>query len=143
MAGWVYPTGFDDPSSKWTDEEKAYDGNTNTYAVNGTKQAWVEYTLDSAISCDKVRVYFYWTSTAAMFIYLDVYYGGEWHTIYADTPEESTYVEISVGSTQDIDKLRIQQWESFKTVHLSEVQFNEVEAPPSSAENAIFFGCNF
>ena len=81
--GTTSPTGFSDPSSNWTGEANAYDGNTGTEATSNTAGGWSEYlTLTHAgVGCETIKV---WVTNmdGSPEIDIDVYFWGSWHDLY-------------------------------------------------------------
>ncbi len=113
--GWISPTGYNDPSNVWSTEVNTYDENTSTYALTTSKDAWLEFTVDSPVVCDKVRIYV--TNTWGIFqgnpnSELEVYYDGEWHQIFSGQITRNTWVEISLASTQQVTAARI-RWDRY------------------------------
>ena len=126
---WVSPTGYNDPDSKWGNETNAYDDDLETFAYDFPNGYYLELTLGSAISCDKVRIYCErYTSGVAydLDVDVDVYYSGSWHNIHSGTVTKNTWVELSVGSTQTVDKARIKTNDISASRRIREFDFNEV-----------------
>jgi len=99
---WVSPTGYDDPDDKWDSEANAYDDNTNTRATTKVTDSYLELTLSSAISCNKVRIYAATRDppeTLDPDIAIDVYYSGSYHNIFSGTITKEDWVEKEIGST--------------------------------------------
>lgn len=108
--GWVSPTGHDDPDSQWTWEDRAYDEDTGNFAYVVNNEYWLELTLGSAISCDKVRIYceqYTGDTSYDLDIKVDVYYSSDWHNIHDGIVTKNTWVELPIGSTQSVDKARV------------------------------------
>ena len=122
--GWVSPTGHNDPDSKWTAEANAYDDDTDSHAWTFNDGYYLELTLGSAISCDKVRSWWA-TSTGDADVDIDVYYSGAWHNIHSGVISKGDWVESSLGSTQTVEKARI-KLNAFRTHYLKEFDSNEV-----------------
>jgi len=126
---WVSPTGYNDPDSKWGNETNAYDDDLETFAYDFPNGYYLELTLGSAISCDKVRIYCErYTSGVAydLDVDVDVYHSGSWHNIHSGTVTKNTWVELSVGSTQTVDKARIKTNDISASRRIREFDFNEV-----------------
>lgn len=123
---WVSPTGHVE-TAKWTDEANAYDENTGTYAyqAGGNYGNYLELT-HASLSCDKIQIWVY--SGGGQVYQVEVFYGGSWHTIYSGTPASEEWVEIPIGSTQDVTAAQIKQTVAFKAAYVYEFDFNEVEA---------------
>ena len=126
---WVSPTGHNDPDSKWFSEANAYDEDTETYAYDLQNGYYLELTLGSAISCDKVRIFAErYTSSVSYDLDadVDVYYSGAWHNIHSGTITKNTWVELPIGSTQVVDKARIKTNDTTPSRRIKEFEFNEV-----------------
>ena len=111
MADWISPTGFNDPDNKWTDEEKAYDEDTATFAqVDRVSDAWsafVELTHPGIIGT-KLRFFAYHHATASSEIDVDVYYDGGWHDVYSGSFTSEVWVEKDIlGGAQAVTKARV------------------------------------
>ena len=104
-AGWVSPTG--DENIEFSNPTNMYDGNTATVS---TASNWGQNTTltIASTSCSKVRVYAGRAADAGQAdLKIEVYYASGFHTIYDNLLAEDTWVEIDVGSTQDITKAKI------------------------------------
>lgn len=131
--GWVSPTGFNDPSGDWADEGNAYDEDTESYATNSELDPYatsgnLELT-HASLSCSKVRTWAY-PATGYLAMVVDVYYGGDWHNIFAGTPTDGDWQEHEIGSTQDVTALRVNFNNSDENPHtplVYEADFWEVE----------------
>jgi len=123
--GWTSPTGHNDPNNKWSSEINAYDDNTGTAATNSMfdYNNYLELTLSSGISCDKVRIRCSGGLQADAGI--DVYYGDAWHNIFSGSITPNEWVEKTIGSTQIVDKARVKS-SIFAGSSLYEFDFNEV-----------------
>ena len=74
--GWTSPTGAADPSNQWSNEARAYDENTATYATHNAAVGWqgyLELTLGGAIYCNRVRVFSDFDSYYVDKVSIDVY----------------------------------------------------------------------
>jgi len=126
--GWVSPTGHNDPQNAWSNETNAYDENTGSFASGWhfSEAPYLELTLTSPISCDKVQVYVGTFSNSDVSIY--VYYSDAWHSIFSGTIAKNQWVEKEIGSTQTVSKAKFQGNLSGTSYWLCEFDFNEVEA---------------
>jgi len=126
---WISPTGFVDPSNKWTGEERAYDGNVGVFTSTSKNEYYLELTR-SAIQCDKIRIY---AAAAKAFwlvadVTIDVYYSNNWHNIFSGTVPKLAWVEKAIGSTESVTAMRVK----FHNIPgggygaLCEAEFNEV-----------------
>ena len=86
---YISPTGYNDPSSQWTWESRAYDGSTvypNTaygeeWLSGGEWGSYIELT-HAEMRCTKVKFYAQNWSGDLSLIDIDVYYSGGWHDVY-------------------------------------------------------------
>lgn len=85
-SGWISPTGYSDPGNQWSDEPKAYDGLTSTYASNNFGgSGWGQFlylTLSSSKYCDRVRMYSDFGYGIVDYIDVDVYKNGAWTNVW-------------------------------------------------------------
>ena len=128
-AGWVSPTSKED--DQWTDSELMYDGNTVTFGWNSTNGRAVTLLIAST-SCSKIRIYAGRAAGGSADLDIDVYYSGGWHAIHDGPLAEDTWVEISVGSTEDITKAKITAGDGIES-QVGEFEFwDEGAAAPDS-----------
>jgi len=149
--GWVSPDGFLDPSSGWTTEENAYDDNEGTLA-NNVWSNWGDYlelTLSSSISCDKVQIYIADVSPSPPYnrfnpdIDIDVFWGGSYHNIFSGTVTKDTWVEKAIGSIETVDKAQVKSNTVQYHTRLYEFDFWEVEVvPPTYIPKVIMVQCS-
>ena len=135
--GWVSPTGHVDSGSHWTDESKAYDENTSTYAIydllaTGYWTSFLELT-HASIVCNSVR-FMLPQDTHGGYIYLDidVYYSGAWHDVYSGTFSNLTWTEKSLGGNYTVTALRIRVYNGTgggQSLRFHEAAFYQVVAP--------------
>jgi hypothetical protein len=141
--GWVSPTGHNDPDAKWYNEEEAYDENTASGGAwcvypGDVDTNYLELTLSSPISCDKVRIWPY-SSGGTPSLYLYVYYDSSWHTIHSGVLNNDQWNEIEIGSTQTIEKVRIAR-PSAGTNYVREFDFNQVSGGQTHYGSATLSG---
>jgi len=78
---WVSPTGHVDDGGLdcWWYETKSYDDNEGSYAlpVSGAYFAWL-YLQHSAIQCNKIRVYWWWSLIQTGNVIVEVFRDGVW-----------------------------------------------------------------
>ena len=131
--GWVSPTGFSDPDSKWSDEAKAYDDSTATFANHATNTgpgvwgSFIEFT-HAELTASGVRVWVF-TYGSTWSIDVDIYYGGAWHHVYEGARSSaSQFVTYSFGSNIAITAFRVRLGNnpSWNTPRILEVDFNEI-----------------
>jgi len=107
--GWISPTGAADPSSQWTNEARAYDENTATYASHTAAVGWqgyLELTLGSAIYCDRVRVYSDFDAYYTDKVSIDVYNTSGWIEKYNGTISNCVWTEVEFGAESNVTKAR-------------------------------------
>ena len=102
--GWVSPSGKEDDA--WTDAEYIYDGNILTSGKESTNGQSVTLTIPS-ISCNKVRLNAGKVEGGEANLKVEVYYSAAFHQIHSAVLTEDTWVEINVGSTEDITKVKL------------------------------------
>jgi hypothetical protein len=116
VTDWIRPTGYTDAGGNWTDETKAYDVEfppvTFAYSValEPLDPSVVLEFSHSSISCDAIRVWFD-VDTAGdpedATFYVHAYYSGGWQSVGAGITTYGEYVELSLGSVQDVTGIRI------------------------------------
>jgi len=131
--GWISPTGYEDPNSKWSNEPLAYDELLTTFATTG----WCYDPCASnrpliltvpALQCNKTRIYLDYVS--ADNVVVDVRKGGTWINVYTGAAwfgwKEFSFPEGSV------DAMRINFHVTTYGAYLRviEADFWQVEAPP-------------
>lgn len=93
-SGWVYPDGYQDPGSQWTNEPLAYDGNTGTYAQNTYGYSgWGQFivlTLSSPIISDRIKLNADYLDSDIAAVDVDVLKDGVWTDIF-DGGDENTW----------------------------------------------------
>jgi hypothetical protein len=107
--GWVSPTGNADPSSQWTNEQRAYDDNTGTYATHTGAVGWrgfLELTLSSAIYCDRVRVFSDFGYGIVDLVDIDIYNSTSWMDKYNGTINDAAWTELSFSAETNVTKAR-------------------------------------
>jgi hypothetical protein len=107
--GWTSPTGAADPSSQWTNEARAYDENTATYASHTAAVGWqgyLELTLGSAIYCNRVRVFSDFDSYYVDKVSIDVYNTSSWIEKYNGTISNCAWTEVEFGAESNVTKAR-------------------------------------
>lgn len=138
---WVSPTGYDDPSDEWDDEELAYDGNTATNAEGSVDpHAWggfLELT-HAAFNCDKVRYYADYDDSDINEIDVDVYYDGDWHDVYEGEFADKEYEERAIpAGTKSVTAARVRFFNdsgSGSEAAFYEFGFNEIEGVDVTVE---------
>jgi len=143
--GWVSPTGFEDPDSKWANEPNAYDENTasaSTGTHNFENWGWfIVLTLDSSITSDKIRFYVDevvippYGINQKLLVDVDVYKDDAWVDVFEgdvvdQTWMEKTFVEGSVSEA----RLRFKNYGTLLDYLLCEFDFWEVEEAPPETE---------
>lgn len=110
VSGWRTPTGYNDPSTKWSDEANAIDDQIGSAASSYGGFGYYLEVSHSSILCDKIRVYAsHWVSPSYHNpdVAIDVYYSGGWHNIWDGIIASRTWVEKSIGSSEDVTKARM------------------------------------
>ena len=107
---WISPTGYTDPDSAWTDEAKAYDGNTATYAydatiANNTYTSFLQLSLATGVR-SRVRFWADFVGGGTQTAYIDVYDGTTWTHIFEGTYTAGAWVEKTF-SAQTVTQARI------------------------------------
>lgn len=114
MADWILPDGFTDADSVWTDEAKAYDFATGTYAWSLENSNMWQHTLEVHFSTDcinvtKIRA---WVSMGPDAVQGDlqirVYDGIGGEELVKNSPiAEGQYVEIAVNVVHTVRYISI------------------------------------
>lgn len=109
---WISPIECSDPNDVWSNEEGAYDGNTQTFARQQTVgsyswSSWLHLILDSPIKCSKLRFF----ANIGKFdsydrVRVEVRTEGDWVEIYKGDFVNSQWNEISFDK-KIIDVARI------------------------------------
>lgn len=105
---WFTPTSHDDPESVWNDPTFAYDNDLETWAyATVAKNTWSEWLELIRASASYARVRFYTATTIQTECQLELYYGGEWHSVFTgdDYPNEA-WKEINLFDTPTVTKAR-------------------------------------
>ena len=107
--GWISPTGYNDPSSQWSTETNAYDGNTATYASHGGGAGWggfLELTLTSAIYCDRVKVFSDFGYGIVDLVDIDIYNSTSWIDKYQGTISDCFWTELLFSAETNVTQAR-------------------------------------
>ena len=143
--GWVSPSGFEDPDSKWSDEVNAYDEDTASYTAHAAIPAntWGSYlvlTIDE-ITSDVLRL---WNSYSGFFspahTQVDIY-NGSWVNIYDGAFKVGAQFFDYPYSETKLTAMRVRYKSSLyfsSTPYVNEVDFWEVEGVPPTEYN--FYG---
>lgn len=136
---WVNPSGFEDPDSYWSDEPSAYDDNTSSRSLSITTcetcnmAGYLILLLDSAIQCDKIRIFL--SGSHIDDIEIDVYKDGAWESVldggllspqfawreysFAAGSVEKARIRFHTGGDASkfwIDYMRVHEFDFWKTV---------------------------
>jgi len=132
---WKSPTGYNDQTSTWINEEDSYDNNILTGAfTNIPASSWsqfLELTID-ALKTSKIR--FYATQGPGQFvdkIDVDVWYDDAWHDVYEGSFIDKTWEEKSLGGTFTVIMARVRMYNtrtSGASGQIDEFQFNIASA---------------
>ena len=97
VSDWVSPTGFQDAENRWTEEARAYDENTSTYASDGSNRtgwgAFIVLTLPAAINSSRIRVNADWWDLAVDSVDIDVFRDGAWVDVWDGVIANSQWEE--------------------------------------------------
>ncbi len=107
--GWITPTNYGDPSSQWTQETRAYDENTATYASHTAAVGWRGFlvlNLSSPIYCDRVRVFADFDTGYVDRISIDVYNSTTWIEKYNGTIGNCVWTELEFSGETNVTKAR-------------------------------------
>jgi hypothetical protein len=123
----------------WSSADNSHDDNTGTRAdetVMGYSWSnYLELWLNEAVTCDKVRWYYYGDAAITQ-VRIDVYYNDSWHNIYEGDTTKNQWVEYEVGSEESIDGTRISLYNSSsipRMLYCYEVDFWSIEPEPEPA----------
>jgi len=143
--GWVSPTGFLDPDTKWDEEIDAYDGNTSsdawTYPVlPETWSSFLELT-HAVIPVSKVR---FWVMQDGYRgdVDVDVYYGDAWHHVYQGVANHLAWKEVDIpDGEQLVTAARFSQYNPHgstnASISLYEFEFWGVIVTPTVTTQAV------
>jgi len=133
--GWVSPSGFEDPDSKWSNEVNAYDEDTASYTAHAAIPAdtWGSYlvlTIDE-ITSDILRI---WNTYSGIFspgfTQVDIY-NGSWYNIYDSIFIAGAQFSNYTYSETKLTAMRVRYKSSLyfaSTPYVNEVDFWEIEA---------------
>lgn len=109
--GWVRPTSFIDIEGKWTQEARAYDNNTNTWANDTSNRsgygAVLELVLPAAINCGRVRMFADFGPPAVDRVRVQVHRDGSWVQVHDGAIDNLRYSEITFTEGQ-VDRARFE-----------------------------------
>jgi hypothetical protein len=102
------PTSTNDPSTAWTNDANAIDGNLATTATaNAGAGAWTGYLEMPHANVPVTSIFFKASSLGVSAqINIDAYYGGGWNTIYSALFTYDTLTELSLPVTQNCTNIR-------------------------------------
>jgi len=140
--GWISPTSFLDPDTKWDNEPNAYDGDVNTYAeesigIGPQWGSWLDLILSEPIFCDKIRFNVHRDGSSGIDeCQVELYYNDAWHGLYWDNEHSShTWYEVDIGSTKYVTKARLkfsnENGLQPKIAKIYEFEFNQTSTPTS------------
>ncbi len=117
---WMHPTGYNDPENAWENETKAYDGYVATkagcrvYEFFWKWTPWLELTLSTPITCDKIKFYAWYDDLHCNMIDIELFYNGDWHFLYQGGYADREWVVYSFSTHADVTKARVsfhvQRW---------------------------------
>jgi hypothetical protein len=137
---WVRPTGYSDPSNRYSDETNAYDSSTATFAYSAIHSPgyWNSYLEFTKAATYAYQVRFICSATdhygivAGASIGLEVYYDGSWHSIYSGSFTYGSYVTKNIGSAESITGVRVRFYNGTGqevVYRVYDIQLNTVAAP--------------
>lgn len=104
---WTSPDGFEDPDSVWTDEEKAYDGNTETYAYDNYTRKNLILTFTSPVETEKCRLYAH-PGVGDVNLTIYFYYDGAYHSIFSGIITSNEWVEkINSAGAKTVSQIKV------------------------------------
>jgi hypothetical protein len=136
--GWVSPTGNADPSSQWTEETRAYDENTGTYASHLGAVGWrgfLELSLSSPIYCDRVRVYADFDTYYVDKVSIDIYNSTSWIEKYNGTITDCAWDELEFSAESNVTKARFRYHYITGSVYLWLFEFDFWQGQPLTLPN--------
>lgn len=113
--GWVNPTSYSDPDSKWFFEPNAYDDSLSCYAeCTLPAQSWGKFLelTHSAMYCSKVRFYAIQNAGWVNQIDIDAYYDSTWNHVYSGFFADQVWIEKSLPSVKIITAFRFSFYSS-------------------------------
>lgn len=117
---WITPTGHNDLSGTWADEERAYDGNVDLPAYEHIPaNSWggfLELT-HAALNCNKLRLNTLSHLSTVHIMDLDVYYDNAWHHVYegeyGNPYNEKIWVEKNLDGIHSVTKTKVRFYNSY------------------------------
>ena len=109
--GWVSPTGFDDPDSKWTNEYYSFDDELESYTrsvhdISAPVWSSYLYLTHKEISSDKIRFNARGGSQVDA-VNIELYKDGSWQTVYNGSFNDGQWVQVTITSGK-VTQARIQ-----------------------------------
>ena len=118
MADYISPDGHIDPEGSWSNETKAYDGDTTTWAQgqglgNNVWSDFLELTHSAPVYGDKIKYVIKLSVLHGITVYTDIdaYYDGGWHNVWegaviGDRGSYQTRVVSLTGGNHYVSKIR-------------------------------------
>ena len=136
---WVRPTSYSDPNSRWTDETKAYDSDTTTFAYSAIHSSgyWTDYIYfyRASAKCYQVRficnayTHDYYPSGASIDISVEI--NSNWVSVYSGSYTYNTYVTKNF-TANNVTGIRIRFYNNTGVDvnhRIRDLQLNTVDAP--------------
>ncbi|MBD3246339.1 MAG: hypothetical protein GF333_04945 [Candidatus Omnitrophica bacterium] len=108
-AAWVSPTSHSDPNGQWTNETRAYDDNTSTYASHGGGAGWrgfIVLNVPNIAYCDRVRVSSDFGYGIVDAVDIDVYADGSWVDAYQGAINDVSWTEVTFTAQTNVTAVR-------------------------------------
>lgn len=132
--GWVSP--YTGSGENWSDISKAYDNDEATTAWSFSETDGLVLNSRSTIYCDKVRIYALDYPGVDPNIYIELFYGGIWRSVYYGTIDRDKWVEIPLDFTVETDRVRITFNADGYRHQVYEFDFYSIVAPEVSTQEA-------
>lgn len=135
ISSWTSPTSYTDPSSGWTNETNAYDGNQVSYATSLTAaSSWSSYLqlgLSTYMSIDKIYVRASRASTPGVPIEVDCYVDGSWVNSIDATLSTDTLTTLYFDNVYYTDEIRVRLYNTYAGGSQN-MYFNEIYVDSST-----------
>jgi len=134
--GWVLPTGYDDPDSKYVNETTAYDNDLNTFSYHDVVApgVWGSYLIVTHASMLSNQLRFKcWVHLGSQpgTVDIDIYHDGAWYNVYEGVYDVGGYNVKQLGGIYNVTKIRIRVRNNDSVdrgLAIHEVQFYEAVA---------------
>jgi len=125
---WTTPTGTNDPDTQWTDDAKAIDGLTATFAHDtvgvGAWTSYLEISFTSPIWLDNIRT---WTANNPTTREIDIWTGAGWQNVVSEADTSGAWQTSDLGSLYNASLIRIRLFSAAGgEMRLNEIQFGRI-----------------